>query len=123
LWFASKSGVVAVNTKQLLNPKPPPVVIESVLLDQQPVANFSRNPDDVINVPAGTRNVEIRYTALTYISPAMVVYKYKLLGLDPDWTTADNSRVARFTRLRQGVMSFKFWPAMRAGCGMRRAPA
>jgi hypothetical protein len=29
----------------------------------------------------------------------MVAYKYKSLGLDPDWATADNSRVARFTKL------------------------
>jgi signal transduction histidine kinase len=107
LWFASKSGVVAVNTKELLNPKPPPVVIESVLLDQQPVANFSGNPDEVIKVPAGTRNVEIRYAALTYISPAMVAYKYKLLGLDPDWATADNSRVARFTKLSPANYDFQ----------------
>ena len=107
LWFASKSGVVAVNTKELLNPKPPPVVIESVLLDQQPVTNFSGNPDEVIKVPAGTRNVEIHYAALTYISPAMAVYKYRLQGLDPDWATADNSRVARFTKLPPGNYDFQ----------------
>jgi signal transduction histidine kinase/ligand-binding sensor domain-containing protein len=107
LWFASKSGVVAVNTKELLNPKPPPVVIESVLLDQQNVSHFSSHPDEVIKVPAGTRNVEIHYAALTYISPAMAVYKYRLLGLDPDWATADNSRVARFTKLPPGNYDFQ----------------
>ena len=107
LWFASKSGVVAVNTRELLNPKPPSVVIESVLLDQQPVANFSSTPDAMIKVPAGTRNVEIRYVALTYISPAMVLYKYRLRGLDPDWATANNSRAARFTKLPPGKYEFQ----------------
>jgi signal transduction histidine kinase len=107
LWFASKSGVVAVNTKQLMNPKPPPLVIESVLLDQQPVANFSAHPDALIKVPAGTRNVEIHYAALTYISPALAIYKYRLRGLDPDWATADNSRVARFTTLPPGNYEFE----------------
>jgi signal transduction histidine kinase len=107
LWFASKSGVVAVNTRELLNPKPPSVVIESVLLDQQPVANSSATPDALIKVPAGTRNVEIRYVALTYISPAMVLYKYRLRGLDPDWATANNSRVARFTKLPPGNYDFQ----------------
>jgi signal transduction histidine kinase/ligand-binding sensor domain-containing protein len=107
LWFASKSGVVAVNTRELLNPKPPPVFIESVLLDQQPVANFLATPEATIEVPAGTRNVEIRYAALTYISPAMVVYRYRLRGLDPDWATADNNRVARFTKLPPGNYDFQ----------------
>jgi signal transduction histidine kinase/ligand-binding sensor domain-containing protein len=107
LWFASRSGVVAVNTKDLLDSKPPPVVIESVLLDQQPVNNFRGNPDAPIKVPAGTRNVEIHYAALTYISPTMVVYKYRLRGLDTDWITADNSRVARFMQLPPGNYEFE----------------
>jgi signal transduction histidine kinase/ligand-binding sensor domain-containing protein len=107
LWFASKSGVVAVNTRDLLYPKPPPVVIESVLLDQKPLARFSANPHEVIEVPAGTRNVEIHYAALTYISPAMAAYKYRLQGLDPDWASVDNSRVARFTKLPPGNYDFQ----------------
>lgn len=107
LWFASRSGVVAVNTKGPLNPEPPPVVIESVLLDQQPATNYFGNPNEPIQVPAGTRNIEIRYAALTYISPAMTVYKYRLRGLDPDWASAGNSRVARFTKLSPGSYEFQ----------------
>ena len=107
LWFASKSGIVAVNTKELLNPKPPPVVIESVLLDQQPAASFSEKPAEVIKVPAGTKNIEIHFAALTYISPSMVVYKYRLRGLDPDWVTAANSHVARFIKLPPGNYDFQ----------------
>jgi signal transduction histidine kinase/ligand-binding sensor domain-containing protein len=107
LWFASKSGVVGVNTKELLNRRPPPVVIESVLLDQQPVTNFTSNPGELIKVPAGTRNVEIHYAALTYISPAMGVYKYRLRGLDPDWVTGGNTRVVRFTKLPPGSYEFQ----------------
>jgi signal transduction histidine kinase/ligand-binding sensor domain-containing protein len=107
LWFASKSGVVAVNTKELLNPKPPPVVIESVLIDQEPATNFLTKPDEVVKVPAGTRSVEIHFAALTYISPVMVIYKYRLQGLDSDWATVGNSRVARFSKLPPGNYDFE----------------
>jgi signal transduction histidine kinase/ligand-binding sensor domain-containing protein len=107
LWFASKSGVVAVNTKELLNSKPPPVVIENVLLDQVPTMNFDAKPDEVIKVPAGTRNVEIHFAALTYISPAMVIYKYRLRGLDSDWAIVGNSHVARFSKLPPGNYDFE----------------
>jgi signal transduction histidine kinase/ligand-binding sensor domain-containing protein len=107
LWFASKSGVVAVNTKELLNPKPPPVVIESVLLDQRPVTNLITKADDVVKIPAGTGNIEIHFSALTYISPFMAVYKYRLQGLDSDWVTVGNSRVALFTKLPPGNYDFQ----------------
>jgi signal transduction histidine kinase len=107
LWFASKSGVVAVNPKELMNPEPPPVVIEGVLLDQRPVANLAADPGAVIPVLAGTRNVEVHYAALTYISPEMAVYKYRLVGLDPDWASVGNSRVARFTKLPPGRYEFQ----------------
>jgi len=115
LCFASKSGIVAVNTRQLLNPKPPPVVIENVLLDQRAVASLRTNPDVPIRVPAGTRNVEIRYAALTYISPSVVVYKYRLQGLDSDWTPAENSRIARFTKLLPGNYEFQVQACNAAG--------
>jgi signal transduction histidine kinase len=107
LWFASKSGVVAVNTEELLNPTPPPVVIESILLDQQVVTNFSGKPDEVIKVPASTKNIEIHFAALTFISPAMVVYRYKLGGLDPNWVSAANNHVARFIKLMPGDYDFQ----------------
>ena len=74
-------------------------------------------------MPAGTQNVEIRYAALTYISPAMAVYKYRLRGLDTEWATADNSRIARFTKLPPGNYDFQVRPATLAESGTRRVPA
>jgi signal transduction histidine kinase/ligand-binding sensor domain-containing protein len=107
LWFASKIGVVAVNAKELLNPKPPPVAIESIMLDDNLSTNDSNNPDDVIKVPAGTQNIDIHFAALTFISPYMTVYKYRLLGLDTNWVTVGNSRMARFTKLSPGNYHFQ----------------
>jgi signal transduction histidine kinase/ligand-binding sensor domain-containing protein len=107
LWFASKNGVLAVNTEGLLITEPPSVVIESVLLDQEAATNLFGSPQETINVPAGTRNLEIHYDALTYVAPSSVVYKYRLRGLDPDWVNADNNRVARFSRLPPGNYEFQ----------------
>jgi signal transduction histidine kinase/ligand-binding sensor domain-containing protein len=115
LWFASKSGIVGVNTRELLSRQPPSVVIENVLLDQQSAAAFPVLSNQVIQVPAGTRNVEIHYAAVTYISPTMVIYKYRLQGLDPDWVIADNGRVARFTKLPPGDYEFQVQARNAAG--------
>jgi signal transduction histidine kinase len=107
LWFASKSGVVEVSTKALLNSSPPPVIIESVVLDRHPTGNLDTATNETIVVPAGTKNVEIHYAALTYMLPAMVVYRYRLGGLDSDWISAGNSRVAHFTKLAPGAYEFR----------------
>jgi len=107
LWFASKTGVVAVNPKGLRDPEPPPLVIEHVLLDQRTAPGFPKNPEAEINVPPGTSSVEIHYAALTYVEPGKAVYRYRLKGLDPEWAHAGNNRVARFTKLPPGEYEFE----------------
>jgi len=98
--------VEVVDTKRLQNSEPPPVVIEGLLLDQRSVAGLPKASSEAINVPAGTKNVEIHYAALTYIAPASVSYRYRLKGLDSGWVNAGNDRVIRFSKLPPG--SYKF---------------
>jgi len=107
LWFASRIGVVAVNTAIALNERPPPVVIESLKLNQQPVSFLAQGDGPALRIPPGTRSVEIGYAALTYIAPDRVRYKYRLQGLDSDWVQVGNTRAARFARLAPGAYEFQ----------------
>jgi len=107
LSFASKSGVVTVNTKQLLNTERPRIFIESVLLDHQPVTNRFGLGQEIIKMAPGTENMEVHYAALSYIAPRQVVYKYRLVGLNSDWVTVGNSRVASFVKLSPGSYEFQ----------------
>ena len=39
-----------------------------------------------IIVPPGRRQLELKFTGLSFTSPARVQFKYRLEGLDADWT-------------------------------------
>ena len=115
LWFASMSGLEVVDIRRLQNSNPPPVVVESVLLDQQPVAGLAAGTNGSFTVPAGARSVEIHYAALTYVAPGEAAYRYRLEGLDSGWVNAGNTRVARFTKLPPGAYKFQVQACDAAG--------
>jgi len=107
LWFASKNGLVAINTTVPINTSGPPVVLESVRFNLQPVPSLPEPTEAPLHVPAGTRSVEISYAALTFITPEKVRFKYRLLGLDPDWVRVEQSTIAHFARLAPGEYEFQ----------------
>ena len=107
LWFASMNGVEAVEAKRFQNSTPPPVVVEGLFGDQQPVATLPVPSEQIIQVPAGTKNLEIHYAALTYTAPGLVRYRYRLEGLDSGWVNAGNDRVAHYNRLPPGAYQFQ----------------
>ena len=117
LLFATLKGVVSVNPAELtLNRLPPPVAIEDILLDGR-VASPSRpvlgsiqhgslSPPS-IEVPPGKRQIELRYTALSFVSPDRVRFRYQLDGVDADWVEAGTRRSAQYSFLRPGDYRFQ----------------
>jgi len=103
LWFPSIRGIVRVDPNALhTNTLAPPVLIEATLADGEPVM-----PAGEIAVPAGTNNWEIQYTALSMRAPQRVNFKYRLEGLDEDWTDAGTRRSAYYTRLPPNQYTFR----------------
>ncbi len=107
LWFTSKNGVVAINTAIALNTGAPPVVVESVRLNQKPVPSLPEPTEPPLRVAAGMRSVEITCAALTFIAREKVRYKYRLLGLAPNWVQAGQTNVARYGKLPPGGYEFQ----------------
>jgi signal transduction histidine kinase len=110
LWFPTAKGLASVNPRHLSrNPHPPPVTIESVLIDGQP-QNTNRlkvRLPTLLVVPAGRERVEIHYNSLSLSEPNKSLYKYRLEKYESKWTEAGNSRVARYTRLPPGDYRFQ----------------
>ena len=103
LLFASLKGLVAVGVGHSApNAVVPPVHIESVLIDKR-----SHPPGQALTVPPGSREVEIRFTALSLIAPEKVLFKYRLEGFDPDWVEAGTRRFAYYANLPAGSYRFR----------------
>lgn len=110
LWFATIKGLVSVDPARLrLNTNPPPVVIEAVFIDGQAQGTATlRSPlPAVITVPARRERLEIRYTSLNLAAPELARFRYRLDGLETDWTEAGNGRVARYSKLPPGDYRFE----------------
>ena len=63
--------------------------------------------DRRLTVPAGRHNLEIHYTALSFVDPAKVIFRYRLRGFDERWVEAGNRRVAYYTNIPPGSYAFE----------------
>jgi hypothetical protein len=63
LWFPTQDGIAVIDPATVrTNPQPPPVVIETALLDRVPTALHG-----TLRIPPGRENLEIEYTALSFV--------------------------------------------------------
>ena len=104
LWFPTQEGVVVIDpTATPMNPLPPPVAIESVLIEH---LNFPFQTQSVVMQPR-QNNLEINYAGLSFIRSAQVRFKYQLVGQDPNWVEAGTKRSVNYSYLRPGSYTFK----------------
>jgi hypothetical protein len=103
LWFATKRGAVMIDPKTFRrNVLPPPVLIEQMLVDQKIVPL-----DQVARLSSGKEKYEFHYTALSYLIPERILFKYVLEGYDLEWVNAGTRRVAYYTNLPPGHYRFR----------------
>ncbi len=134
LWFPTQDGVAVIDPREIkINSQPPPVVIESVKIDNElsePPAvagglsresralNLNESLTDVqpsatadgsdIVIQPHQQNFEIGYTALSFINSENLRFKYKLEGLDDDWIDAGTRRrLAYFSHVPPGEYTFR----------------
>jgi len=103
LWFPTQDGVAVIDPKKVtVNPQPPPVVIESFLLDRAPISF-----DGEVKIQPHQTDLEIQYTALSFINSENLRFKYQLEGLDADWIEAGTRRTAYYSHVPAGEYTFK----------------
>lgn len=119
LWFGTSKGLAMVNPAAIhINRTPPPVKIEEVVVDGQSLLSnrnqaASTNPatGEMINIPAGSTQIEFKYTALNLRSPQRVRFKHRLFGPDnvgaSSWVESKNNRSVSFLRLEPGEYKFQ----------------
>lgn len=102
-WFPTQAGVAVVDPDAVhVNLQAPPVLIESVTLEREPV-DFHGS----VTIQPGERDLEIEYTGLSYIKPEQLKFRYRLEGLHNEWTEAGPRRTAYFPYLPPGNYTFR----------------
>ena len=72
-----------------LNDQPPPVAIEQIRADDESIS-----PTQTIELGPGKSRLDFYYTALSFVAPEKVRFKYKLEGFDSDWVDGGTRRIA-----------------------------
>jgi signal transduction histidine kinase/ligand-binding sensor domain-containing protein len=113
IWFASAAGIGVIDPRRIpFNPLPPPVQIEQVVGDRIP---YRPTADGRINLPALTRDLQIDYTALSFVAPEKLRFRYRLEGYDRDWQDVGNRRQAFYTNLPPRDYRFRVIAANNSG--------
>jgi signal transduction histidine kinase len=102
LWFSTLSGLLMVQPDNIRdNPRPPPVQLESLTVDDRLVAVYNagspmqkvvatnvvnlRGLDEPLEIGPGFRKLVIDFAALSFTSPENVRFRYQLRGFDAGW--------------------------------------
>ncbi len=102
LWFPTQDGVAIVDPRKVsIDLRTPRISIESATLDWLSVPVNAPIP-----IPPSKYNLQIHYTAPDFARPNQLRFRYKLVGLDQDWTEAGFHRFASYTHLPPGHYQF-----------------
>ena len=103
VWLATLDGVTMVDPRHLpYNKLPPPVHVEEVVADRK-----AYDASAPLSLPPLVRDLQIEYTALSFVAPEKVLFRYKLEGRDREWVDAGNRRRAFYTDLPPGNYRFR----------------
>jgi ligand-binding sensor domain-containing protein/signal transduction histidine kinase len=103
IWFPSPQGVVMIDPASLrVNPVPPLVYIKQVRVN-----GMELKDNQATAVPQGKGELEFQYTALSYVAPLRIQFRYRLEGYDQGWIEAENRRSAFYTNLKPGKYTFR----------------
>ncbi len=103
VWFVNGRILQVLDPDHLhANPVLPPVQVEEVVADHK-----SYSPHTGMRLPALTRDLEIDYTALSYVAPQKVLFRYMLEGHDATWHEPRTRRQAFYNNLGPGRYRFR----------------
>jgi signal transduction histidine kinase/DNA-binding response OmpR family regulator len=104
LWFATQDGVAVVDPARVEhNAIRPGVVVEQVTAG----GTRLRPGPTPLQLGVEQRDLEIEYTALSFLAPANVQFRYRLDPYDAEWIEAGSRRTAFYTQVPPGRYTFR----------------
>lgn len=74
-----------------------PVAIETVRVDGE------QQSLDAVQVPPGKRRIRMEFAGLSYQKTNKLLYRYRLIGFDTEWSPPQSESSVEFTNLRPGA--------------------
>jgi signal transduction histidine kinase/ligand-binding sensor domain-containing protein len=111
IWFRTFDGLSLIRPHHLeQNPLAPPVHIERMTADGV-ASDLSMD----LRLPAQVRDLKIDYTALSFVAPEKVLFRYKLEGWDREWQDAGTRRQAFYSNLPPRAYRFRVTASNNSG--------
>jgi signal transduction histidine kinase/ligand-binding sensor domain-containing protein len=111
IWYVAYDGVSVIDPPRVpFNKVPPPVHIEQVTADGK-----TYEAANGLRLPARVRNLAIDYTALSFVAPEKIRFRYILEGQDPEWKEVINDREVQYSNLGPGTYRFRVMACNNSG--------
>ncbi|MEW5799886.1 MAG: two-component regulator propeller domain-containing protein [Bacteroidota bacterium] len=102
IWFTTVGGLACVDPKRVITEHSKfPIHIEQLVAN-----NKVLYPDSLLEFEPGNNSIEFHYTALSYIAPERIRFRYKLVPFNDDWIDAGTRRTAYYTNIPPGAYTF-----------------
>jgi len=119
IWMPMRTALAVIHPHQSSDDdRPPPVLLISVTVDDQPLARYGgtfpvaaavdlQRPGAGIAVPPGPRRLQFGFTALDFGAPENVHFRYRLQGFEERWIDGGTLREANYSALPAGKYRFQ----------------
>jgi len=103
IWFVPYDGVSVIDPRHLpFNKVPPPVHIERITANGK-----TYETSNGLRLPPRIHDLKIDYTALSFVVPEKVQFRYQLEGQDRNWREVANGREVQYSNLAPGNYVFR----------------
>ena len=104
IWIPTFEGVAIIKPElRVINTKKPKVIITGMQVD-----NILINPiQNNLTIKPGNFRYLFDVTALSFLSPSKVQFKYRLAGIERDWNGPSTSRKIEYTNIPYGTYTLE----------------
>src|SRR5580692_8573960 len=111
MWFEGSGGVSVIDPQHLPSNKiTPPVRIERITANGK-----TYDASNGLRLPPRIGDLKIDYTALSFVTPEKVQFRYQLEGQDRNWREVANDREVQYSNLAPGNYIFRVTAANNSG--------
>jgi len=115
IWFPTRKGLVRTNPRHpTTNDILPTVVIEHFRCQDEEMLGDGKKSEGLV-IPPGRSRFEFHFTALSFVAPEKVRFKYRLVGLESDWIEKSGGRYVSYSYLPPADYRFEVIAANDAG--------